>query len=163
MSSFLPNVIVTRALKDVKTTTIRNSEDLEKVKKGMDRLYAYQHADGGWGWWKDDQSDPFMTAYVVSGLTWADQAGYDVADDRIANGRQKLKQMLDSGTTEAGTVIDLETRAFMVYAMEESGGSEGIIWNESLASAVIATLWSGAAGVDLETTRRRSACARSGE
>jgi hypothetical protein len=125
MSSFLPNVIVSRALKDVRTTSIRNSEDLEKkVKKGMDRLYAFQHADGGWGWWKDDQSDPFMTAYVVSGLTWADQAGYDVSDDRIANGRQKLKQMLDSGTTEAGTAIDLETRAFMVYAMEESGGSE---------------------------------------
>lgn len=125
MSSFLPNVIVSRALKDVKTTSIRNSEALEKkVKKGMDRLYAYQHNDGGWGWWRDDQSDPFMTAYVVSGLTWADQAGYDVSNDRIANGRQKLKQMLDSGTTEAGTTIDLETRAFMVYAMEESGGSD---------------------------------------
>jgi len=35
-----------------------------------------------------------------------------------------LKQMLDSGTTEAGTQIDLETRAFMVYALEESGGSD---------------------------------------
>jgi alpha-2-macroglobulin len=126
MSSFLPNVIVSQALKDVKTSTIRNNNDLaKKVKKGMDRLYAFQHDDGGWGWWKDDQSDPFMTAYVVSGLTWAKQGGYDVADDRIGNGRQKLKQMLDAGKTEAGTAIDLETRAFMVYALEESGGSEG--------------------------------------
>src|SRR5204862_930657 len=65
MSSFLPNVIVTKALKDVQTSTIRGSNDLEKkVQKGADRLYAYQHDDGGWGWWKDDQSDPFMTAYV---------------------------------------------------------------------------------------------------
>src|SRR5688500_11868182 len=32
--------------------------------------------------------------------------------------------MLDSGTTGASTAIDLETRAFMVYAMEESGGGE---------------------------------------
>ncbi len=91
----------------------------------MDRLYAFQHDDGGWGWWKDDQSDPFMTAYVVSGLTWAKQGDYDVSDDRIGKGREKLKQMLDAGKTEAGTVIDLETRAFMVYALEESGGSEG--------------------------------------
>lgn len=45
-------------------------------------------------------------------------------ENRIASGREKLKQMIDSGTTEAGTQIDLETRAFMVYALEESGGAE---------------------------------------
>src|SRR5882672_5551784 len=126
MSSFLPNVIVSQALKDVKTASIKTSNDLpKKVQKGMDRLYAYQHNDGGWGWWKDDQSDPFMTAYVVSGLTLAKQNGYSPDDVRIASGREKLKQMLDSGTTEAGTQIDLETRAFMVYALEESGGGDG--------------------------------------
>ena len=125
MSSFLPNVIVSQALHDVKSSSIRNSNDLpKKVQKGLDRLYAYQHNDGGWGWWKDDQSDPFMTAYVVSGLTLAKQNGYQPEDNRIASGREKLKQMLDSGTTEAGTQIDLETRAFMVYALEESGGSD---------------------------------------
>ncbi len=126
MSSFLPNVIVSQALKEVQTSTIRNPQDLEKkVRKGLDRLYAYQHEDGGWGWWKDDQTDPFMTAYVVSGLTWARAGGFDVSDDRLGNGRGKLRQMLDAGKTEAGTVIDLETRAFMVYALEESGDAEG--------------------------------------
>ena len=125
MSSFLPNVIVTQALKNVKSSSIKDANDLpKKVQKGMDRLYAYQHNDGGWGWWKDDQSDPFMTAYVVSGLSLAKQNGYQPDDNRIASGREKLKQMLDSGTTEAGTQIDLETRAFMVYALEESGGSD---------------------------------------
>src|SRR6266566_1669856 len=125
MSSFLPNVIVSQALKDVKSASIRSSNDLpKKVQKGLDRLYAYQHNDGGWGWWKDDQSDPFMTAYVVSGLALAKQGGYEPDESRIASGREKLKQMLDSGTTEAGTQIDLETRAFMVYALEESGGAE---------------------------------------
>ena len=126
MSSFLPNVIVTQALKNVKASSIRDSNDLpKKVQKGMDRLSAYQHNDGGWGWWKDDQSDPFMTAYVVSGLTLAKQAGYEPDENRMASGREKLKQMLDSGTTESGTQIDLETRAFMVYALEQSGGSDG--------------------------------------
>ncbi|MEP6569353.1 MAG: MG2 domain-containing protein [Acidobacteriota bacterium] len=126
MSSFLPNVVVTQALKNVKTSSIKDSNDLpKKVQKGMDRLYAYQHNDGGWGWWKDDQSDPFMTAYVVSGLTLAKQNGYEPDDNRIASGREKLKQMLDSGSTEAGTKIDLETLAFMVYALEESGGADG--------------------------------------
>ena len=125
MSSFLPNVIVTKALKDVKTSTIRGSNDLEKkVQKGADRLYAYQHDDGGWGWWKDDQSDPFMTAYVVDGLTLAKNAGYEVNEERLGSGRRKLKEMVEAGKTEAGTAIDLETRSFMVYALEESGGAD---------------------------------------
>lgn len=125
MSSFLPNVIVTQAIKDIRSSSIKTDNDLpRKVQKGMDRLYAYQHDDGGWGWWKDDQSDPFMTAYVVSGLSLAKQNGYEPDDSRISSGREKLKQMLDSGKTEAGTQIDLETRSFMVYALEESGGSD---------------------------------------
>ena len=123
MSSFLPNVIVAQALKDVKSSSIKNPNDLgKKVQKGLNRLYAYQHDDGGWGWWKNDQSDPFMTAYVVSGLTLAKQNGYEPEENRIASGREKLKQMLESGTTEAGTAIDLETRVYLVYALEESGG-----------------------------------------
>jgi len=40
----------------------------DEVKAGLERLYIYQHDDGGWGWWPDDQSLVFMTAYVVSGL-----------------------------------------------------------------------------------------------
>lgn len=123
MSSFLPNIIVTQALKDVKTSSLRGGNDLEaKVRKGADRLYAYQHDDGGWGWWKNDQTDPFMTAYVVDGLTLAKNANYEVNEDRLLKGREKLREMLESGKTEAGTAIDFETRAFMVYALEESGG-----------------------------------------
>jgi uncharacterized protein YfaS (alpha-2-macroglobulin family) len=126
MSSFLPNVIVARALKDVKTASIRDSNDLDKkVSKGLKRLYAYQHEDGGWGWWKDDQTDPFMTAYVVDGLSLAKQNGFEIEDNRLTSGREQLKQMLDGGTTKAGTAIDNETRAFMVYALEVSGGSDG--------------------------------------
>ncbi|HET7114389.1 MAG TPA: alpha-2-macroglobulin family protein, partial [Pyrinomonadaceae bacterium] len=123
MSSFLPNVIVSQTLKDVKSASIRTGNDLKKkVERGRNRLYAFQHEDGGWGWWKDDASDPFMTAYVVDGLTIAKQAGYEVEDDRIARGRDKLLAMLNAGTDEQGKQLDAETRAFMVYALAESGG-----------------------------------------
>ena len=123
MSSFLPNVIVSQALKEMKSASIRNSNDLpQKVQRGLDRLYAFQHNDGGWGWWKNDQSDPFMTAYVVDGLTLAKQADYNVDESRVDRGRENLRQMLVSGTTEAGTAIDNETLVFMVYASSESGG-----------------------------------------
>ena len=120
MSSFLPNIIVSQTLKDFKTASIRNSNDLKKkVERGRNRLYSFQHDDGGWGWWKDDPSDPFMTAYVIDGLTLAKQAGFEIDDDRIARGREKLQSMLD-----VDNFRDPDTRAFTVYALVESGGAD---------------------------------------
>ena len=39
-----------------------------KMQAGLDRLKDYQHDDGGWGWWKEDDSRVYMTAYVVGGI-----------------------------------------------------------------------------------------------
>jgi len=126
MSSFLPNVIVAQALKDVPTAKLRASNDLDKkVQKGMDRLYAYQHDDGGWGWWKDDKTDPFMTAYVVDGLTLATRAGYQIDTSKRDLGREKLSALLTAGKRDDGNPIDDETRAYMIYAFTESGDSDG--------------------------------------
>lgn len=38
------------------------------VQKGLDKIYGLQHNDGGWGWWTHDNSDPYMSAYVMYGL-----------------------------------------------------------------------------------------------
>jgi alpha-2-macroglobulin len=125
MSSFLPNIVVAQALKDIPTAKIRASNDLNtKVQKGLDRLYAYQHSDGGWGWWKDDKTDPFMTAYVVDGLTMAGRAGYQIDSSRRDQGREKLSSMLNAGKRDDGNPIDDETRGYMIYAFTESGGGD---------------------------------------
>ena len=117
MSSFLPNIIVSQTLNEFQSTSIRNREQLKKkVERGRNRLYAFQHEDGGWGWWKNDSSDPFMTAYVIDGLTLAKQAGYEIDDERLARGRERLQNVVDSG------IEDLETRAFAIYVLAESGG-----------------------------------------
>ncbi|HET9477713.1 MAG TPA: alpha-2-macroglobulin family protein, partial [Pyrinomonadaceae bacterium] len=119
MSSFLPNIIVSQTLKEFRTASIRTNNDLKrKVERGRDRLYAFQVQDGGWGWWKADQSDPFLTAYVFNGLTLAKQAGYDIDDERLARARERLQSFLDSDDRKT----DSSTRAFMVYALAESGG-----------------------------------------
>jgi uncharacterized protein YfaS (alpha-2-macroglobulin family) len=126
MSSFLPNVIVAQTLKDVKTASIKTSNDLNaKVQRGLDRLYGFQHDDGGWGWWKDDKTDPFMTAYVVDGLTLARRAGYAVNVSALDRGREGVKHLLDAGKLENGKPIDAESRAYLVYALNLSGVAPG--------------------------------------
>ncbi len=125
MSSFLPNVIVAQTLQDVKSTQIRATNDLpKKVQRGLDRLYTYQHDDGGWGWWKNDETDPFMSAYVVDGLTLASRAGFPIEQERLDRGRDKLAAMLDANRRDDGNPIDPETRAYMIYALVESGSSD---------------------------------------
>jgi len=134
MSRFFPNVVVAQTLKEVKTTSLRASNELDKkVQRGLDRLYDFQHTDGGWGWWKMDQTDPFMTAYVIDGLVMAKRAGYSVENYSIERGRAKLKQMLDAGKTDDGKAIDLETRAYMIYALNAGGDTDWRYINDLFA------------------------------
>ncbi len=131
MSSFLPNVIVAQTLKDVKTASIRATNDLpNKVQRGLERLYDYQHNDGGWGWWKSDKTDPFMTAYVVDGLAMARRAGFGVDNYRLDRGRDKVKQLLDTGKLDDGKPIDPESRAYLVYAYNVSGDADARYVND---------------------------------
>ena len=117
MSSFLPNVVVTRALKELNVSTDVNKELLAaKLKAGLDRLSDFQHEDGGWGWWKTDESAVFMTAYVDGGLSQAKAAGVEVNDDSIARG---LKWLHVAYNKNPKMVADL--KAYLVYAMAQTG------------------------------------------
>ena len=57
MSSFLPDVLVADALQKLGVKSNIDPATLHKqVQAGLDRLYTYQHDDGGWGWWQTDDS-----------------------------------------------------------------------------------------------------------
>jgi uncharacterized protein YfaS (alpha-2-macroglobulin family) len=113
MSSFLPNVVVAKAMKDLNLQSTINTPELQKkIRAGLDRLYDYQHDDGGWGWWKEDESQVFMTAYVVSGLAQAKTAGYGVKAEALTNGESFLKKQLDQHPR-----MRPDLRAYVVYAL----------------------------------------------
>ena len=81
LSSFLPNLLVTRALTELKLAPTERLSALDRqVSAGLQRLYDIQHDDGGWGWWKGDGNHPFMTAYALWGLDEARRAGVKVDD-----------------------------------------------------------------------------------
>ncbi len=101
MSSFLPDVLVADALQKLGVKSNIDPATLHKqVQAGLDRLYTYQHDDGGWGWWQTDDSHPFMTAYVLAGLSQAKAAGFDVKQDAIDKGRDWLRgvRTVDKGS-----------------------------------------------------------------
>ena len=95
MSSFLPNLVVAETLKKLNLSGMISPADLQaKINAGLDRLNDLKHDDGGWGWWKEDDSRVFMTAYVVSGLAQAKAAGYAKADANLGGGVAYLQKQL---------------------------------------------------------------------
>jgi uncharacterized protein YfaS (alpha-2-macroglobulin family) len=113
MSSFLPNLVVADTLKKLNLSGLVSPADLAaKTNAGLDRLNDLRHDDGGWGWWKEDNSRVFMTAYVVSGLAEAKTAGYAKADANLAGGVSYLQKQL---AQHPRMIPGL--RAYVVYAL----------------------------------------------
>src|SRR5690606_12002364 len=83
----------------------------EMVRAGLQRLYDFQHADGGWGWWKEGDSDLFMSAYVLWGLVLAQQADVQVRDDVI----ERAANFLSTQLVYAERRPDLQ--AWMLHAL----------------------------------------------
>ena len=119
MSSFLPDLIVAQAVDKLHLKPpVERATLNDMVRAGVERLYTFQHQDGGWGWWPDDKSMVFMTAYVVSGLGQAKAAGYNVDDDRVTKGRAWLQSEL---LVHPEMIPDL--RAYVIYALATTGGA----------------------------------------
>jgi hypothetical protein len=71
---------------------IFDEDELNKmIEKGISRLAAMQHRDGGWGWWKDGSSSPYMTGYVLYGLCTAQQCDVKVDENTIQRGMNYLQ------------------------------------------------------------------------
>ncbi len=109
-SAFLPDVVVEGTLKRLHVAKTVRPQLAQWVNVGLQKLYRYQHADGGWNWWEFDQTDEEMTAYVLSGLVAARDAGYVVDTPRILRGAQALKRML-------GTERDPSKRADLLLVL----------------------------------------------
>jgi uncharacterized protein YfaS (alpha-2-macroglobulin family) len=89
MSRFLPAAIVARV------KSARQPAKLPDVtKQSLRRLYDFQHDDGGWGWWKDDRSQSFMTAYVLWGFAVAKEGGIAIDEESADRGVKWLDDHL---------------------------------------------------------------------
>jgi uncharacterized protein YfaS (alpha-2-macroglobulin family) len=124
MSGFLPNIIVQQAVRDLNLKTDLDQAALqEKIHAGLDRLYNFQHEDGGWGWWETDESHPFMTAYVVAGLVQAKAAGVEVKADAVQKGAAWLHRELARDPHQDPKLAS-DLRAYMQYALALAGWAD---------------------------------------
>jgi uncharacterized protein YfaS (alpha-2-macroglobulin family) len=128
VSRFLPNVISTRALKSAGLSKPDLEQNLQtQVNTGLQRLYNWQNADGGWGWWanqlSEQKSDPLTSAYVVLGLVEAKDAGYPVSEDVIQRGIGYLQNQIQT-IANLAQQYQLNRQAFLLYVLARAGAPD---------------------------------------
>ncbi len=142
LSSFVPNLLVQRALAELKLPPTEALKSLDRqVAEGLKRIYDYQHDDGGWGWWKTDENHPFMTAYAAWGLLEAKAAGYKVDLWKIENGTRQLGRLY---AKYPKAVPELKAYITYVLVLAASRGAigndygDGPTWEQD---AAVTELW----------------------
>jgi uncharacterized protein YfaS (alpha-2-macroglobulin family) len=124
ISRFLPNVLTTRALKEAGLSDPTLEANLqEQVATALQRLYNWQLADGGWGWWSRDKSDPLTSAYVVMGLIEARDAGYQVDESVLERGLDYLQTVVQP-IVKMADPADLNRQAFILYVLARGGKAD---------------------------------------
>ena len=131
MSGFLPDVAVARAQQLGLANNPAFREKLaQMIEHGLQRLSGYQHTDGGWGWWKDDASNPSITAYVLFGLRQTELADYKVdknVRDRAAKYlhdwlvRSKIDDPIGQVHGADAFSSGANVRAYALYVLAELG------------------------------------------
>ncbi len=121
VSRFLPNALTLRAIQQLglDDTDLRQKLD-GQLAVGIQRLYAQQHVDGGWGWWVNSPSNATVSAYVVQGLLAAQDAGWSVDQRVLTDGINYLKGQLQSLDVISAQYA-LHTQTYVLYVLAEAG------------------------------------------
>jgi len=146
MSRFYPSVLVKDTLKKMGTdleaigkqrkqmnagdltnrfgrwqSPVFDSAELDRmVRAGLDRIYFLQRNDGGWGWWREDDSSPYQTAYVLQGLRAAREAGVNVDGgvfERALNYLQNATEKEIAKPKDQQQLGALQTQAYLAYIL----------------------------------------------
>jgi alpha-2-macroglobulin len=121
VSRFLPNIMTYRALESLGIHDAELEAHLQvNVNFGIQRLYAQQHVDGGWGWFVQDDSNALTTAYALIGLTEADKQGFGI-DANVISSAQDFLEGRFIVPSQSQETWRLNRQAFILYAMARSG------------------------------------------
>lgn len=121
VSRFLPNLFTVRALNAL---GIENP-DLERqlnfqLGVGVQRLVSRQNDDGGWGYWPGEESNAFITSYVLWGLHHAVVMEYAVPQRVLESAVDYLDRQFQAPQDVNDNWL-LNEMAFMNFVLSEVG------------------------------------------
>jgi hypothetical protein len=123
VSRFLPNLEVFRVIQEFGLDEQDLQAELEAdLTAGLEKLEAEQNLDGGWGWYRKGatQSNPVISAYVLLGLTRAQEAGYSVSEWVVDSATGYLTGYLVDNPPNSERPWEYDRAAFIHFALSEA-------------------------------------------
>jgi uncharacterized protein YfaS (alpha-2-macroglobulin family) len=124
LSRFLPNLETYRVMQALKIDSPALQARLERtLGDGIARLLARQRFDGGWSWWGDETSDPYITAYILFGLSRARESGAKVSEPATQRAADYLTASMYTPDMAAES-WQLDRLAFIHFALSYAGSGD---------------------------------------
>ncbi len=162
LSSFMPNLQVAALVKKGAMPAVdwKQLVDLDRnIRDGVFRVYGYQMANGGWGWYAPHdfglQANPHTTGYALQSFAAMRALGYPVDDAVYGRGVQaafnlfrecarRADALAPGAVPERGESADpAGDAAFLLQALARTGEPvAGLV--EATAAKVLAGKWAGA-------------------
>jgi hypothetical protein len=124
VSRYLPNLETLRVINEFGLEDPGLQARLDRtLEDSLAELLARQNEDGGWGWWKGEESDTYLTAYALFGLVRAKDGGVSVDEEAIS----QAINFLQASLPPAGMLKDnwqFDRLAFELYVLTEAGAGD---------------------------------------
>ncbi|HEY43337.1 MAG TPA: hypothetical protein G4O11_05075 [Anaerolineae bacterium] len=144
VSSFLPNLAAYRALQELSLDDPTLQGRLRRtLDDGLQALRSHQASDGGWGWWIESPSNPYLTAYVLYSLAIAREAGVEVNEQMVDSAVQYLLAGIVSPTMLKDPTVK-NRQAFVLYALAIAGQGDLTTTRQMAAERGELDLWARA-------------------
>jgi uncharacterized protein YfaS (alpha-2-macroglobulin family) len=130
LSYFLPNLETYRAMQVSGKEDPVLKERLEKsTADSIAALVRNQNTDGGWSWIRGNDSDPYISTYVLFGLGRARQAGLTIPDDTFDHAHEYLRNFaLADPTLGTYQPWELDRLTFTLFALGQTSGLQEADW-----------------------------------
>lgn len=139
ISGFLPNLETYRALQEfgIEDAALKARLD-ENLNTALVSLLARQSYTGGWSWWRNGETDPFITSYVLYSLVRARQAGITISSEATRKAVEYLQtdfpmppgslsteeEVLPASGSWPPAPWEWDRMAFQQFALAETGNAD---------------------------------------
>jgi alpha-2-macroglobulin len=124
LSKSLPNLHLFLALREIDLVAPGLQARLDRLlQESVSQLLSHQNSDGGWGWWRGQESDQYISSYMLYGLHRARAAGTPIESRAFQQALTYLQTMLPSPDMLTET-WQLDRLAFAHFVLSQVASSD---------------------------------------